>query len=1250
MYQFKNDKVSEENYKSLISDIKKNSLICWCGAGLSVPAGYPTAFELIKELHDLYRKSSDNNELAEDYKHQIESGNASLRVIADKVKKPIGDTSYNDLLKTLFESRASWDFSYEHECLVRLPVNSWITTNYDSCISNAIENDLRNVRNSSKSLKVIDEFSLDFFYNKKDDKQVWHIHGRIGDIKKIILTNEDYEKFYEENNSEREKELGSIINRPDSTLLFIGYSFGDEEINSYLKENKSLIKKIGQKNYAILPKNPQDPWPAALNDCLKENYNIYPVFYNAPNGDHSQRLDLIKALAGELKQDLPEENSQEEISLEWKFDTKELRHELKYLKSELNKIKEEFNFDRFILKRCSINKKFLSLIVDNDKIETFKKSLENNVFFNLSNESKYKIVEAERPKEADLNKSYINQKRKEATSDYLFKNKNTVSEDITEPLYPKPLKFGLTDIFHPIIDWRLDSPIINIWFYTGNNGEIRAVTAVGKGMDFIRKEIEIDVFNVALHLKSGYDNVITNGFIYLNTTDDNDRKKEVKKKSRNRFYDRLKDLVTILPLGNTEEANTILNRDLPEDLDSALKKLRSNCIGIQQKTGFVIVHEVPYTELESNRDKLFEAIDEANDEGPIIIYEEENKKNKVLYPETYRLFKDPAKKIALPVSSDILESKWFKDILNNYYKAVLGNLKSDLLRRKEILEGRLKENKLEIKWFEKLDDDEIDKMEDIVPNIRYNEQLGIYENVKGTPVKPRFYFSTSLKDIIEDTELKIKSIDDAIKRIPKDDEDSYLKQYCISRIFDCALREIDLCDNRQCNDLFINWRRKIKGLFKAEWKDYLENNLKIPVSFIFKRTTFFKLDCDENSKYSIIPIAIIDSKRSNILIDNSNKTFLVYDPLDDAKSIKIKSYLLEKEDIFDPTNLLDKIKSSSDPVSTEIKNIIENIDIPVENTAEYIANALNDFIGGKNFYLANYDIKQYLNNLNNDKNIRLIENYSERSDQATNYNLLQYIYPDQIKNKKNEFFEKLNGFLDKNPSDNKAILELIYKYGIEYLEEILEKNFNIKHLEDLKKIHNKNKSKVLKEVKDKTAGRRGQYFYINGAYNSALNIVKNEGNTPGKLILNFIHDCMINGYSFKETIKLLLDGKKHGIPHFIIEKYNEIKNNDPDSLKNYISKGYMINDDEFTPEDKETFELVSGIESILESLKLAELFWDISERLDDDEETQDRVFIKAERAFEEAYNAYFSSPEYTMIDLQKTLSREPKEEFERGNT
>ena len=153
--------------------------------------------------------------------HEIEDLHDANWDKVELLRNLMGDELFQSELTKSFNPDTKKDYLAVHHEICSIPFLSYITTNYDYCLENAIKATLKQV-----TVQYYPE--LDFSRIRNGD--VYHIHGVIKPNKpgelfgSVILSNRDYEKAYEPNTG-LPRFLANLFEI--FTIVFIGYSFGD---------------------------------------------------------------------------------------------------------------------------------------------------------------------------------------------------------------------------------------------------------------------------------------------------------------------------------------------------------------------------------------------------------------------------------------------------------------------------------------------------------------------------------------------------------------------------------------------------------------------------------------------------------------------------------------------------------------------------------------------------------------------------------------------------------------------------------------------------------------------------------------------------------------------------------------------------------------------------------------------------------------------------------------------------------------
>jgi len=296
------------------------STVAFVGAGCSVPLGYPTWKQFAKLLvaHTLENcpslpgdSTTSHSNLLRRFQLQLESQTIrphQIMFILGECKKVFehcqGMKQYYRFLRTTFKPHDHKTVQINpYDALLDLPIKRFITTNYDREIETAL---------AKKGLVPREEFGLhrkqplprgshrDFTqesaYNEQlalfaltkveeADYMVFHCHGHYNHPKSLVVTEEDYQRWYL-----AEERTGGIAFRQTVSLLFgsnpilfIGYGLGDDDLLGTLRMFNSVEpeRKSSRPLFALMPERVEGE-DEDDHRSLYERYGVNVIPYLAP--------------------------------------------------------------------------------------------------------------------------------------------------------------------------------------------------------------------------------------------------------------------------------------------------------------------------------------------------------------------------------------------------------------------------------------------------------------------------------------------------------------------------------------------------------------------------------------------------------------------------------------------------------------------------------------------------------------------------------------------------------------------------------------------------------------------------------------------------------------------------------------------------------------------------------------------------------------------------------------------------------
>lgn len=265
--------------KQLRELYKKNKLIPFIGAGLSIPFNIPSWPNLLKYLNEELIYDEDiNNMITED----IEKGKY-WNAMDDTLKYSFKDDGYiqqmvaDIIVESTIKDIQGVDNNYIDIASLNVPY--YLTTNYDNLINRFVDSKYQSTVLSDSNLST-QSLSLD-----SQGKRVFHLHGDVSNPGTIVLTKNIYEQLY---NSDKYKSLFNFF-RSGYTYLFIGFSYSDEYISNLMEKYNNIFNDY----HYILLANPS----SELKREFMQKYKLIVIGYNVENiQDGKEHVNSIRTI------------------------------------------------------------------------------------------------------------------------------------------------------------------------------------------------------------------------------------------------------------------------------------------------------------------------------------------------------------------------------------------------------------------------------------------------------------------------------------------------------------------------------------------------------------------------------------------------------------------------------------------------------------------------------------------------------------------------------------------------------------------------------------------------------------------------------------------------------------------------------------------------------------------------------------------------------------------------------------------
>ena len=208
----------EQDIRFLAEELEKGKLVVFVGAGVSKNSGLPDWKELIKDYAE--------------YRGIKEFTSKEYLTIPEEVFERYGSLKYYEIAEKRFSGK--YFPNSIHRILKKMDLTYIITTNYDTLIEDEIKN-----------LQVVSK-DEDLPYTSSN-KMLIKMHGDFKN-KNIVLKKSDYDNY------EKNFQLISTLIKglfTTNTILFIGYSYNDTNVQQIMNWIKEILKEETRKAFLV---------------------------------------------------------------------------------------------------------------------------------------------------------------------------------------------------------------------------------------------------------------------------------------------------------------------------------------------------------------------------------------------------------------------------------------------------------------------------------------------------------------------------------------------------------------------------------------------------------------------------------------------------------------------------------------------------------------------------------------------------------------------------------------------------------------------------------------------------------------------------------------------------------------------------------------------------------------------------------------------------------------------------------------
>lgn len=219
----------ESFIRDFVGDLVENNVAIFSGAGMSIPAGFVSWPDLLREI-------AEELGLSVDKEHDL------ISLAQYHVNENRGKAKINRKILQEFVEEAQQ--TENHRILARLPITTFWTTNYDTLIEDSLKtaNKIVDVKHDVKQLAIT---------RPKRDVVVYKMHGDVAHPADAILTKEQYESYYISHGPFITALSGDLISK---TFLFIGFSFTDPNLDYVLSRLNIQFGENTRQHYCFIKK------------------------------------------------------------------------------------------------------------------------------------------------------------------------------------------------------------------------------------------------------------------------------------------------------------------------------------------------------------------------------------------------------------------------------------------------------------------------------------------------------------------------------------------------------------------------------------------------------------------------------------------------------------------------------------------------------------------------------------------------------------------------------------------------------------------------------------------------------------------------------------------------------------------------------------------------------------------------------------------------------------------------------------
>jgi hypothetical protein len=252
-----------DHYAELKRNLKSGNVIAFVGAGLSVGAGLPGWYDLIKEL-------------AQQIDYELPPAQwATSESLIDAAQAFVNERNLNSLIMFLEKKLDTTGKSptAAHLALAGLPISFVFTGNYDDLLEKAYEKIGKRVK------AVVQESSIPSMLKAPNVVNLIKLYGDLDQPDTIVLARQQYDSFFQQR-IQLIKMLETDLSRSD--VIYLGWSHSDPHFNLILGELATRFGDFQRMAYAVMFDVPE----SKRKELKRKHIHLIEL----PSGDRTEQI------------------------------------------------------------------------------------------------------------------------------------------------------------------------------------------------------------------------------------------------------------------------------------------------------------------------------------------------------------------------------------------------------------------------------------------------------------------------------------------------------------------------------------------------------------------------------------------------------------------------------------------------------------------------------------------------------------------------------------------------------------------------------------------------------------------------------------------------------------------------------------------------------------------------------------------------------------------------------------------------